>query len=170
MASLFNTFLAGLVVIALCATAMAAAQRPSDRWTLYRFDGHAFVPGTPADDGTFVALRDGMRPAVLSRSARPGEIPLPAGTGAVAGICYIQSSGGKLAPGPGYAPYPRALVQVSSGEMVVAAFRADEQGYFVALLPAGNYRITSGIATATITIATSSTFLIPLRAGKRMVD
>jgi hypothetical protein len=95
---------------------------------------------------------------------------MPAGKGALAGICYIQSSGGRLTAGSGYAPCPRTTIAISSGSTVVTSVVSNEHGYFVAILPAGSYRIGSGAFAAEATVENGTTFLVPLRAGKRMVD
>ena len=48
--------------------------------------------------------------------------------------------------------------------------QTDEHGYFVAVLAAGKYSIGSGPFTAEISVDRGITTLVPLRAGKRMVD
>jgi hypothetical protein len=47
---------------------------------------------------------------------------------------------------------------------------SDANGYFVALLAAGSYMIGSGAFAAEATVENGTTVLVPLRAGKRMVD
>jgi hypothetical protein len=109
-------------------------------------------------------------PLVLTRAVRTEAVALPANKGALAGICYFQNSGGKLAGGSGYAPCPRTPITISSGNTVVTNVLSDENGYFVALLAAGSYMIGSGAFAAKATVENDTTVLVPLRAGKRMVD
>lgn len=148
----------------------AAGKRPVDTWTLYHFDGAAFVSG-PAADGPFIAVREKVRPVVLTTLTAPIEQTLlPDGSGVIAGICYLQSSGGKLGNGSGFKPYARVPLQIFSGGKEFVSVQTDDQGYFVVVLPAGTYSVGSGPFAAEITVDRSITTLVPLRAGKRMVD
>lgn len=160
--------LAALSVALLRHDASALARRPSGPWAFFHFDGAAFVAGRPAQ-GVFVAVRDGVRPVVAAQAEKVEAVKLPAGTGAMAGICYVQSSGGKLKSGPGFLPVPRVPVVISAGETVVATAECDAAGYFVAVVPAGGYTVSAG-GTVEVTVEKGNTTLIPLRVGKRMVD
>jgi hypothetical protein len=60
-------------------------------------------------------------------------------------------------------------VQIIAGTTVVATTETDEQGYFQVLLPAGRYRVSSK-EQIEVTVDNGTTTLVPLRAGKRMVD
>ena len=169
MSTALNAVLVGMAVACMCMTAAAAAKRQADRWSFYHFDGNRFVAGQPGDGATFVAVRDGVRPVVVRQPAKIVAIRLAADTGAVAGICYIQSSGGKLTQGPAYLPCPRMPVRISTGDRVVATAETDEQGYFLATLAPGRYRVGDG-AGVEVTVENGTTTLVPLRVGKRMVD
>jgi hypothetical protein len=162
--------LALLAVTVMCVSLSAASKRPAAVWNFYHFDGHGFVAGLPADGVPFLAVRDRAVPLVLTRAVRAEAVELPANRGALAGICYIQNSGGKLAVGRGYAPCPRTPITISSGNTVVTNVISDANGYFVALLAAGSYMIGSGAFAAEATVENGTTVLVPLRAGKRMVD
>jgi hypothetical protein len=162
--------LAGLTVIVMCVSVSAASKRPGAAWNYYHFDGRGFVAGQPPDGAPFLAVRDHVLPAVLSRTTKVEAVALPADKGAIAGICYIQGSGGKLASGRGYAPCPRTSITISSGNTVVTSVQSDENGFFVAILTAGSYRIGSGAFGAEAIVEKGTTVLVPLRAGKRMVD
>lgn len=170
MSSGSTLILAVLAVIVMCVAVSAASKRPGAAWNYYHFDGHGFVAGQPADDSPYLAVRDRAVPLVLTRAARTEAVALPANKGALAGICYIQNSGGKLAGGSGYAPCPRTPITISSGNKDVTTVLSDENGYFVALLAAGSYRIGSGAFAADVTVENGATVFAPLRAGKRMVD
>jgi len=156
---------------AIPATASAAANRPADAWNYYHFDGIAFTPGPTADGSAFVAVREKVRPVVLTtQPTAVVQIALPDGSGVIAGICYLQSSGGKLGGGSGYQPYSRVPLLISSGGKEFVTVQTDDHGYFVVVLPAGTYSVGSGPFTAEITVERGITTLVPLRAGKRMVD
>jgi len=170
MSTTFNYLLAALVVIMASSIALAASKRQADHWVYYHFDGKGFVAGPAVAGSTFLAVRNGMRPVVLADTTRAEAAALPKGKGAVAGICYVQSSGGKLAPGSTYVPYPRMPVRISSGDTIVATTESDDQGYFTAVLDAGRYTVSAGAARFEITVEKDNTVLVPLRAGKRMVD
>jgi hypothetical protein len=164
-----------LLCVLFCAAhpsaASAAGRRPADTWTYYHFDGTAFSPGPSADGSAFVAIQEKVRPVVLATPASQAEATaLPYGAGVIAGICYLQSSGGKLGGNSGYKPYPRVPLLISSGEKPFVTVQTDDTGHFMAVLPAGTYTIGSGPFTADITVERGITTLVPLRAGKRMVD
>jgi len=164
-------FLLFLSCTVLPATAPAAANRPADVWNYYHFDGIAFTPGPTVDGSAFVAIREKVRPVILTvQTTGIEQIALPDGSGVIAGICYLQSSGGKLGGGSGYLPYPRVPLLISTGGKEFVTVQTDDHGYFVVVLPAGKYAVGSGPFTAEITVEGGVTTLVPLRAGKRMVD
>jgi hypothetical protein len=163
--------LAVLIGATLSSSAFAAGNRPADVWNYYHFDGIAFTPGPAIDGSAYVAVREKMRPVVLTAQTSDIEqSALPEGTGVIAGICYLQSSGGKLGSGSGYKPYSHVPLQISSGGKQFVTVQTDDHGYFVMVLPAGTYSIGSGPADAEITVERGITTLVPLRTGKRMVD
>lgn len=171
MIRILSLFLALLLCAASAATALAAAKRPADPWIYYHFDGIGFKPGPSPDNKPYVAIRERLRPVLLTSQTSPVEsIELPEGSGAISGICYIQSAGGKLGSGGGYDPCPRQPLLISSGGRQLVTVQTDENGYFVVVLPAGNYAIGSGPFAAEIPVERGITSLVPLRAGKRMVD
>ena len=160
-----------LLCAALPTSAPAAGNRPADVWNYYHFDGIAFTPGPTVDGSAFVAVREKVRPVVLTiQTADIEQTPLPDGAGVIAGICYLQSSGGKLGSGSGYKPYSRVPLLISSGGKGLVTVQTDDNGYFVVVLPAGTYSIGNGPFTAEVTVERAITTLVPLRGGKRMVD
>lgn len=162
--------LAVLAVIVICTAVSAASRRQGTTWNYYHFDGHGFVAGQPPVGGAYLALRDRSVPVVLTRAATLGEVALPADKGALAGICHIRTSGGKLAKGPGYTPCPRTPIIISSGNTPVATVLSDENGFFVAVLSAGSYRVSNGVFGAEAEVEKGTTVLVPLLAGKRTSD
>jgi hypothetical protein len=169
MPILFKVFLAGVAVAFVCTSAAAAGKKDSSQWIYFHFEGGSFVAGKPAEGVPFVAMREGVQPVLLTKSAKIEAVKLAPGTGALVGICYIQSSGGKLKRSPSYLPCPRVPVQILQGDKVVATVETDAQGYFLATLPAGKYQVRVKDTIET-TVNNGKTTLVQLRAGKRMVD
>ncbi|QEM70082.1 hypothetical protein FO488_01335 [Geobacter sp. FeAm09] len=159
-----------IVCLLLGGAAIAASKRPAALWNYYHFDGNGFVAGQAAGGKRVVAVRAGVRPVVAPPEAKIEAVRLPAGTGAVAGICYIQSAGGKLAGGTGYLAAPAMRLPVSAGNNVVTTVQADEQGYFIAVLPAGRYLVGEGPLASEVRVENDQTTLMAVRVGKRMVD
>lgn len=160
-----------LICTALPAAASAAGNRPGNVWSYYHFDGIAFTPGPTVDGSAFVAVRGKVQPVILTvQTSNIEQTALPDGAGVIAGICYLQSSGGKLGSGSGFKPYPRVPLLISTGGKELVTVQTDDHGYFVVVLPAGTYSIGSAPFTVEITVERGITTLVPLRAGKRMVD
>jgi hypothetical protein len=162
-----------LLSLLLCSAlpASAVGKRPAVAWNYYHFDGTAFIAGPSTDGNLTVAVREKMRPAVVTTAMTPAEPEaLPDGSGVIAGICYLQSIGGKLGGSHSYAPYARIPLLISSGGKQFVTVQTDDHGYFIAVLPAGIYTVGSGPFTAEITVERGITTLVPLRTGKRMVD
>jgi hypothetical protein len=149
------------------AVGLPMGSRPDDSRTMY-FDGSAFREGSVVGQPT-IATRIGHYPQLLQEGS-PGEArTLPSGTGALAGICHIQQSGGKLGSHPTFLPRPHMPVTVR-GTGVEKETRCDANGFFTLALPPGRYEVRSGADSGTVTIEPDKTTLIPLRGGKRMVD
>jgi hypothetical protein len=152
-------------------TASAAGKRPLENWNYYHFNGTAFIAGPDTDGSAYIAVREKMRPVVVTAQLPQIEQNiLPDESGVIAGICYLQSYGGKLGSGSGFKPYPRIPLLISSGGKQFVTVQTDDHGYFVVVLPVGTYTVGNGPFTAEITVERGVTTLVPLRAGKRMVD
>jgi hypothetical protein len=166
-----HLLLALLVCGALPAAASAAGKRPVESWSYYHFDGSAFLAGPGVDGSAFIAVREKVRPVVLmTQTSQVEQAGLPDGSGVIAGICYLQSSGGKLGISNASRPCPRSSLLISSGGKQFVTVQTDDHGYFVVVLPAGTYTVGSGPFTSEIRVERGITTLVPLRAGKRMVD
>jgi len=163
-------FIAGLTIVILCTALPAASKRPATTWNYYHFDGQGFAAGQPAGNRPFLAVQGQVQPVVLSRAVRIDAVALPAGSGALAGICYIRGSAGKISAGSGYLPSPGATITIVSGDTVVQRTITDDSGHFVAVLPIGVYRVSSGAFSIEVTVEAGKTTLAALQAGKRMVD
>ncbi|GFO66000.1 hypothetical protein M1B72_13925 [Geomonas paludis] len=170
MSSGLRFCLVALTVALTCLTAHAFAKKPAELWSFFYFDGTAFVAGRPAPMTPFVALRDGFLPVVETRDERIREVKMPEGTGALVGICYVQSHGGKLQAAGGVDPVPMLPVQVLSGDKAVAAVQSDSNGFFIVNLAPGTYRISGNNRFTEVTVVKGKVIFAPLRVGKRMVD
>lgn len=168
MSSGFRLCLVALTVALTCLTAHAFSKRPVELWSFFFFDGREFVAGKPAPMTPFVAVRNGFIPVAGTREEKIQPVRLPEGSGALAGICYVQSYGGKLKPAGGYHPVPMLAVPISAGDKPAPSPETDANGFFVTALPAGTYRV--GNEGVEVRIESGATRLLPLRVGKRMVD
>ncbi|QWV94935.1 carboxypeptidase-like regulatory domain-containing protein [Geomonas oryzisoli] len=152
-----------------CLTAHAFAKKPIELWSFFYFNGTAFVAGRPEPLSPFVAVRDGFVPVVETREERIKEVKLHEGTGALVGICYVQSYGGKLKPARGFHPVPMQEIAITAADGQSAIpVQTDGNGYFVSELPAGSYRV--GNQQVEVRVDNGKTNFIPVRVGKRMVD
>jgi hypothetical protein len=165
MSKAIHLLLALLICSILPASASAVGKHPVDVWTYYHFNGTAFVSGPTVDGSVFVAVRERVRPVVLTaQMLHLEETALPDGAGVIAGICYFQSSGGTPSTDGGYKPCPRVPLQISTGGKELVTVETDDHGYFLVVLPAGTYSIGSGPFAAEITVERNITTLIPLLA------
>jgi len=163
-----------LVLVActlMCTTTYALSKRPADTWVYYHFDGVSFKAGPTTNGGAFIAVREHVQPIVLLKpSSNNHPIALPEGAGAIAGVSYIQTSGGKLVCDERYVSSPRTPLQISSVGTAPVTIQSDDHGYFMVVLAAGTYSIGSGSFAVEILVKRGITSLVPLRTGKRMVD
>lgn len=171
MSSGINLFLALLACTVLSTTAGAASKPPADVWNYYHFDGVGFQAGPSTDGRAFIAVRERVQPVVVLNQATAIEpVYLPKDAGVIAGICYFKSSGGKLGDSNGYVPCPRTPLVISSEGRQLVTVQTNEHGFFVAVLNAGEYTIGDRPFTDKIKVESGITTLVPLMAGKRMVD
>ena len=76
-----------LICVAFYSSASAFDKRPAGAWNYYHFDGISFTSGPALDGSAFVAVREKVRPVVLTaQSSQIEQIPLPEGAGVIAGI------------------------------------------------------------------------------------
>lgn len=151
----------------LPAVGLPMGSRPDDSRTMH-FDGSAFQEGSVAGQPA-ITSRIGHYPQLLHEGSSKEVRALPPGTGALAGICYIQQSGGKLGSHPTFLPRSDMPVTVR-GAGVEKETRCDGNGFFSLALPPGRYEVRSGADARNVTVELDKTTLIPLRGGKRMVD
>ena len=153
-----------LLGIFLATSGLSTAGATSS-WQTLGFDGNSFLQGGSAG---VILVRDGYLP-VPKGLGQLLEDPLPAGTGAVALYCYVQSSGGKLRRHAGFLPIAGGAVTVGGHALTLAA-RTDDNGYLILALPSGSYDLRLFGFTRKVTVEAGKTALVAIRGGKRMVD
>lgn len=156
-----------LIIIPLIFSCAGGSASP---WKAYIFDGITFSPTTDSNSKT-IWLRSGHFPIVaeLPPAAALSDV-LPPGTGAVAGICFSQTSGNKTSTLNPLSPYTDEQITFKSAVDGVAVTRTDKNGYFIEYLPAGEYELFCRGVKTTLRIKPGETTLIPIRGGKRMAD
>jgi hypothetical protein len=137
-------------------------------WHTLFFDGRELREGS---QGRRPALRyrDGDLPFVDYSSGRPQEARLPAGTGGLAGLCFIQVAGGKAHRSPGYLPLAGEPIEIR-GRDIALAVRSDASGHFVVALPPGSYDLIVRGLKQRVLVERGKNVFLPIRGGKRMVD
>lgn len=159
--------LMGTLTVQLAACSLPAT--PST-WEKYSFNGQEFQRGG-IESRPSLWIRYGYLPRIEEpRDASRNYGKLPPKSGAVAGICYLQTSGGKLADQSGAKPLPDEQITISSRELGVSVTRSDTAGFFVEELFPGDYRLFCRGAEVSVSIKEGQTALVPIRGGKRMVD
>ncbi|MDD2365826.1 MAG: hypothetical protein PHN84_06640 [Desulfuromonadaceae bacterium] len=172
MLKLMHFLLMILACSAMFTSVQAAGKRPVDSWNYYHFDGNVFVPGSGNGGKAYLAVMDKMMPRILKASAPTTEQQhLPDDNGGVAGICYLQSTGGKLGlTAAASSRSARSNLVISSGGRKYAVVETDDDGFFALALPAGLYSISGGSVASDITVTEGKTTLTAVRTGKRVVD
>ena len=159
-----------VMILLLFPLIFSCAGGHASAWKPYFFDGVNF---SPASDSTSTAiwLRNGHFPSTSEPTAGSASSDrLPPGTGAVAGICYSQTTGGKIAAQHSFTPYPNEQITFKSKSEGVSVKRSDKDGYFAAYMKAGDYELFCRGARIEFRIKQGETTLVPIRGGKRMVD
>jgi len=135
----------------------------------WHFNGREFVPG-PGDGSVVVMVRDGYLPVVRAADDSAPSVTVPDGLGTIAGICYIQVSGGKLSDQGGALPAAGCILEIVDASGVAWRATSDRNGFFSLPLPAGTYEVHGAGSPVTLTVTEGRAALVALRAGKRMVD
>jgi hypothetical protein len=139
-------------------------------WQPYTFNGVEFVnqriEGLPS-----IWVRDGFSP----RTEEPEKASvdtgrLPSGNGAVSGVCYVHSSGGKLADRSGFEPLADEQITIRNPRYGVSVIRSDSAGFFTEELLPEAYELFCRGAKTTVVVRDGKTVLTVIRGGKRMVD
>ena len=145
-----------LLVIGAAAdlAAMGWFQREPDGWQRLVFDGREFRPVSVAG-GMSVWVRNGFLPVKGSVGVADEGKRLPSGFGAVAGYCFVQETGGKLGGTESWLPLAGVAVRIV-GEGLAREATADEDGFFVVVLPPGDYEVQARAGRGWVTVATAA--------------
>ncbi len=139
-------------------------------WQPFSFNGTGFVPGE-REGMPSLWIRDGFIPRTEKMGPEAADIGrLPAKVGAVAGVCYLQTSGGKLADTSGSTPYADEQITIKSASDGVFVTRTDDRGLFIETLYPGEYEFSCRGAGSPARVFEGKTTLVTIRGGKRMVD
>lgn len=139
-------------------------------WHPYTFNGQEFITGEIKGLQP-LWLRDGFAPR-LSKPDRAAEHnwQLPPKAGAVAGICYLQTSGGKIANQSGITPLPDEQIIIKNMREGAFVTRTDANGLFMETLDPGEYVFSCRGAGSQAEVTAGKTTLVRIRGGKRMAD
>lgn len=155
------------VIMTLLVTCCWGEESGSPGWRRFAFNGMDFQE-TSQPKKISVLLKNGYLPDIVSAGQVPREDVLPEGTGGVAGICYIETGGGKQKRG-GHIPLGGAVIELSKGAWRMAA-RADVQGYFVLALPPGEYELKLFGFSGRFRVESGKNALVAVRGGKQTAD
>jgi hypothetical protein len=159
-----------VIILMIFPIIFSCAGTNSSPWKAYFFDGSNFSPANDNTSNT-IWVRSGHFPSTAEPV--PGSASadrLPPGTGAVAGICYRQTTGGKIAAQNSFTPYPDEQITFKCNTEGVSVTRTDNDGYFAEYLTAGEYELFCRGVRAEFRINKGETTLVPIRGGKRMAD
>jgi len=159
-----------IIILLLFPLISSCAGGNSSIWAPYAFDGIDLSPASNTSSNA-IWVQNGYLPTTSKPQARP--LPsdrLPPGTGAVAGICYIQATGGKISEHNSFAPYPDEQITFKGKAGETATAKTDNNGYFTKFMTAGDYALFCRGARAEFTVKSGETTLVPIRGGKRMAD
>ena len=150
-----------LLVITTFIPCSWAAGNETTSWRRFVFNGREFQE-TAQPAKTSIHLKNGCLPDIVAGDQAPREDLLPEGTGGVAGLCYLETPGGKQKATGGYAPLAGASLELSKGKWRMAV-RTDAQGYFVLALPPGDYEIKLYGFSGTFRIEKGKNALLAIR-------
>ena len=158
------------LAVLLTLTASCSLSANLAKWEKFSFDGHYFQSGDLENRPAFW-VRTGYLPRVTAPDdASRDHGKLPPNTGAVAGLCYLQTSGGKLVDRSGAMPLPHEQITISSTEYGTAVTSSDAAGFFIKELFPGDYRLFCRGTAVDVRAIEGQTVLVPIRGGKRMAD
>lgn len=139
-------------------------------WQTYTFNGAEFVTqqisGLPS-----IWVRDGYQPQTGEPEKLAVDIgKLSPGSGAVAGICYIRTSGGKLVDRSGIDLLADEQITIRNAKFGITVVRSNSAGIFTEELFPGSYELFCRGAKTDVTVREGKTALTAIRCGKRMAD
>jgi len=162
--------LTSVLAALLSLTAACTLSATPAKWEKFSFNGQGFQKGG-RENWPAIWLRDGFTPRVAEPHSTSLDFgKLPPQSGAVAGVCYLQISGGKLGDGNGTEPLPDEQITISSTKHGVSVTRSDAAGIFIEELFPGDYQLSCRGAEVAVIVKEGKTVLVPIRGAKRMAD
>jgi len=154
----------------LTLTASCSLSANQAKWEKFSFNGQDFQ-ADGLENLPVIWVRDGYIPRVkepddASRDA--GKLPLKAG--AIAGLCYLRISGGKLVAQSGAIPLPNEPITIRHPKDGVSVTNSDGAGFFIEKLLPGDYQLFCRGAGVAVRVQAGTTVLVPIRGAKRMAD
>jgi hypothetical protein len=154
----------------LTLTASCSLSASPTKWEKFTFNGQDFQTGR-FENSPSIWTRAGYTPRIKEPdSASRDSGKLPPKTGAVAGICYLQTSGGKIAVQSGAIPLPHEQITFRNREFGTSVTSSDVAGFFIKELFPGDYQLFCRGAVVDVRAIEGQTVLVPIRGGKRMAD
>lgn len=163
-------FIIRIIILLIFPLIFSCAGGNHSIWAPYAFDGINLSPASNTSPNA-IWVQSGYLPITskpTSDSSPSGR--LPPGTGAVAGICYIQITGGKISGHNSFAPFPDEQITFKGKAGETATSKTDKDGYFTEYMTAGDYELLCRGARAEFSVKSGETTLVPIRGGKRMAD
>lgn len=161
-------FMLSAAILPLSSCTLSA--QSASPWHPYTFNGQEFIEGEIKGLQP-LWLRDGFTPRLEKPDkAAEDNRRLPPKSGAVAGICYLQTSGGKIANQSGITPLADEQITINSMREGAFVTRTDADGLFIETLDPGEYVFSCRGAGSQAEVKTGETTLIRIRGGKRMAD
>jgi len=163
---ILKTALAALLTLT---TSCSLSANPA-KWEKFSFNGQDFQA-----DGFENRPAIWVRADYIPRVKEPDDASrdagkLPPKAGAVAGLCYLQISGGKLVDQSGAIPLPNEQITIRHPKDSVSVTSSDGAGFFVKELFPGDYQLFCRGTGVEVRVKEGTTVLVPIRGAKRMAD
>ena len=154
----------------LTLTASCSLSANPAKWEKFSFNGQDFQ-ADGLENRPVIWVRDGYIPRVKEPDdASRDDGKLPPKAGAVAGLCYLQISGGKLVAQSGAIPLPNEQITIRHPKDGVSVTSSDGAGFFIEKLFPGDYQLFCRGAGVAVRVKAGTTVLVPIRGAKRMAD
>ena len=163
---MLTTALAALLTL----TASCSLSANPAKWEKFSFNGQDFQ-SDGLENRPAIWVREGYIPRVKEPDDASHDYgKLPPKAGAVAGLCYLQISGGKLVDQSGSKPLPDEQITIRSPKYGISVTRSDAAGFFIEELFPGDYQFFCRGTGVEVRVQAGTTVLVPIRGAKRMAD
>lgn len=153
-----------IIMLSVIPLLFSCAADCAGRWQSYAFDGNEF---NKSNDTSSIRVKPGFLPQLEDQSA---ITRLAKGNGAVAGLCYMRVSGGKLTKQRTIAPLPDTEIKAIKDGKVIATATSNRNGFYTMELASGDYELDCRGIRLKLNIKSGETSLLSIMGGKRLVD